>query len=130
MAYRTAKGKKDPTCTGLPLIVCSEEEVDADGDTDNDCDGKVGIDDAVSCKITLTGDVEDIADAWDLECAFGDDECLTTVSSKGLDGEFDVYVFWETHRKGDSDRIPGTDDNQNPNSTDEAVVTRLDDPTP
>ena len=128
MAYRI--GRRGGLCTGLPSIICSEEETDVDGDIDNDCDGDVGGDDAVFCKITLTGDVEDIADAWDAQCEDGNDECLTTVSDKLGNGEFEVLVFWQTKLKKDRDRVPDTDDNQKPNEAGEVEMVALDDPTP
>jgi len=124
LSYRV--GKRGGSCTGLPSIACSVEEVDGDGDTDNTCDGKVGGDDAVICRVIMTGDLNDIADVRDVECPSSGD-CLTDVE---MNGDYDTYMFFTSKRKNDRDRVLDTDDNRKPNETCEVVHVRLNDPTP
>ena len=124
MTYRpTKRGGK---CTGLPNIICVEEETDGDGDTDALCNGKVGGDDAVSCTITITGSLADIATVWDAQCD-GESECLTTITDRTNDGEFDVFMFFDSQLKSDRDRVPDTDDNNKPNVLGEVVDVTLPD---
>ena len=124
MTYRPTK--RGGFCTGLPNIICVEEETNGDGDTDALCDGTVNSKDAVSCKITITGDLADIATVWDAQCD-GESECLTTITDRTNDGEFDVFMFFDSQLKSDRDRVPDTDDNNKPNVLGEVVDVTLPD---
>ena len=124
LIYRVSK--RGFSCTGLPSIMCSELETDAEGDTDAFCDGTVGSDAAVSCTISLRGSLDDIADVRDAECSVG--ECLT--DKDGATGEYDVYGFFESkYSKGDRDHVLNTDDNEKPNVEGEVTTITLIDPT-
>ncbi len=114
-------------CEGLPSIVCAEEEVDAEGDIDEMCDGDVSGDDAVSCSISVTASLDDIADFRDEECDDVSLECLTT--KDGATGNYDVLVFFESSLKKNLDQVPDTDDKNVPNEIRETKVITLTDPT-
>ena len=123
LTYRV--GKRGGSCTGLPSVMCSELETNAEDDTDAFCDGTVDSDAAVSCTITITGSLDDIADVRDAECSVG--ECLT--DKDGTTGEYDVYGFLDSQYKGDRDHVLDTDDNRKPNAVSEVTTITLIDPT-
>jgi hypothetical protein len=113
------------SCTGLPSVVCSEEEVGADGNPDDTCDGDVGGEDATFCYITISASLDDIADIRDVECPLAGN-CLT---DKDGNGDYDVFMFFRSNLRNDQDRLPNTDDNRDPNELDEVGRITLTDPT-
>lgn len=118
-------GKNGGSCTGLTSVVCDEEEVNASDETDAICDGAVGGQNAVSCRITISADPEDIADIRDSLC--DTDEYLT---NKDDSGNYVAYLWATSKLKNNRNRIPDTDDNDMPNSKDEVVRRTLTDPSP
>jgi hypothetical protein len=112
------------SCTGLPSVVCSEEEVDADGNPDDACDGHVDEADATFCYITISASLDDVADIRDVECPLAGD-CLT---DKDGNGDYDVFMFFRSNLRNDQDRLPNTDDNRDPNELDEVGRITLTDP--
>jgi len=123
LTYRI--GKRGGSCTGLPSVMCSELETDDEDDTDELCDGEVESDAAVSCTITLTASLDDIADVRDAQCSAG--ECLT--DKDGTTGEYEAYGFFDSQIKRDRDRVLDTDDNKKPNDVGEVTTLNLIDPT-
>ena len=123
LIYRV--GMQGFSCMGLPSVMCSELETNADDDTDAFCDGTVNSDAAVSCTVTITGSLDDIADIRNAECSVG--ECLT--DKDGTTGEYDAYGFFDSQYKGDGDRVFDTDDNKRPNAVSEVTTINLIDPT-
>jgi hypothetical protein len=123
LTYRI--GRRGGTCSGLPSVICSEVETDDQGGVDGSCDGLVNSDPVVSCTITITASLDDIADVRDAECSVG--ECLTDMD--GTTGEYDVYGFFDSQIKNDRDRAPDTDDNLKPNDLGEVTTLNLIDPT-
>jgi len=116
-------GKSGRRCTGAPSLVCSEEEIDLDGNIDANCDGNVAGSPAAACIVTLRAEVGDITERWLDECTGND--CLTPFPDSGSISEYDVYTFWSTKRKKDLDRVPDTDNDHGPDSTDEVVTLTL-----
>ena len=61
----------------------------------------------------------------DAECDDGSNECLT---NKDGNGDYDVFMFFDSQFRGDRDRVPDTDDNNKPNDPSETVTIGLTDP--
>ncbi len=116
-------GKTGGNCTGVPSVECSEMEFNGLDQTDEVCDGEVEGQVAVSCRVLITADPEEIADIRDSLCE--PDECLT---NKDEGGNFEAYLWATSKLRNHRDRIPDTDDNDKPNSVDEAVRRVLTDP--
>lgn len=115
--------KSGRRCRGIPSLVCSEEEIDFDGNSDASCDGDVGGESAAACVITLRGDVRNITDQWLTACTGS--VCLTPSAATRSTGRYDSYTFWSAKLGENLDRIPDTDDNRAPDSRTEIVLMTL-----
>jgi hypothetical protein len=108
---RFREGKKDDQCKGPAGTQCLQQEIAADGSADADCDGSVGGQPAVTCRIGISAPLAGIAAERDAHCAEPDDNCLD-----------DVYAWFESKLTSQHDYVPDTDDNRKPDSLEEAVV--------
>ncbi len=99
-------GKPGGNCTGVPSVECSEADFKGSDQTDEVCDGEVEGQIAVSFRVLITANPEEITDIRDSLC--DTDDCLT---NKDESGNFEAYL-WATFKLiNHRDRIPNTDDN-------------------
>ena len=127
LTYRVSR--RGGSCTGLPSVSCSEQEFDEGAEVagDTDCNGEDTSSNPLtdaSCKITITASLADLDAAWESECRT-DDDCLTSATDKDTNDEYDVFMFFDSQRKSDRDRVPNTSpDTTKPDDASE-VVTKM-----
>lgn len=110
---------KGANCKGPANVQCVLEEVSANGSTDNLCDGSVDGMVAEVCRVSISAPLAVIAAERDLQCVDADDTCL---GSDGSSSQYQMYTYFTTRLKQQSDRAPDTGNNKTPNNVNEVLV--------
>jgi hypothetical protein len=114
--------RKGGECTGLPGVLCVTEEF-AGGMSDLSCNGEVAGLPADGCRIRISVPLAGIAAERDGQCADADDGCLGGIDENT--GVYRAHAYFRAKLKANGDRAPDTDDNEKPNSKDEALLIQL-----
>lgn len=109
-------------CTGGPGILCSTTEFSATGARDEVCDGAVGGEPALECRIRISNLLETLGEERDAQCTDEPEDCLGGVNEAG---DYRAFLFFEAQFRQFGDRVPDTDDGDVPDTPGEVLPLAL-----